>query len=162
MDITDKLKNIKIIVLDVDGTLTDGGVYIDSNGVETKKFNIKDGGGIALATRAGYEFMILTGRKSYCVEKRAQELKIKHLFQGVDNKIEVLEKFMAENNLLSENIAYMGDDFNDLDCMKLAGFVACPADAMHCVKDVADYIAEHNGGYGAVRDFCELLFKKQL
>lgn len=151
------LSKIKVIVLDVDGTLTDGGVYIDSNGFETKKFNIKDGGGIALATRAGYEFMILTGRKSYCVEKRAQELKIKHLFQGVDNKIDVLEKFLAENNLTSENIAYMGDDFNDLDCMNHAGFVACPADAMQCVKEVADYITEHNGGYGAVRDFCELL-----
>ena len=68
---TERIRNIKLIVLDVDGTLTDGGVYIDSNGVETKKFNIKDGGGIALAIRAGYEFMILTGRTSYCVEKRA-------------------------------------------------------------------------------------------
>lgn len=151
------LCKIKLIVLDVDGTLTDGGVYIDSNGVETKKFNIKDGGGIALATRVGYEFMILTGRKSYCVEKRAQELKIKYLFQGVDNKIDVLDTFMKERSLLPENVAYMGDDFNDLDCMNHVGFVACPADAMKCVKDIADFIADHNGGYGAVRDFCEVL-----
>lgn len=151
------LDKIKLIVLDVDGTLTDGGVYIDSNGIETKKFNIKDGGGIALATRAGYVFMILTGRKSYCVEKRAQELKIKYLFQGVDNKIGVLEAFMKEHSLLPENVAYMGDDFYDLDCMKQVGFVACPSDAMSCVKEVADFVASHDGGYGAVRDFCELL-----
>lgn len=153
------LDKIKVIVLDVDGTLTDGGVYIDSNGVETKKFNIKDGGGIALATRAGYEFMILTGRNSYCVEKRAQELKIKYLYQGVDNKIDVLESFMKENSLKPENVVYMGDDFNDLDCMKLVGFVACPADAMQCVKEIADFISEHNGGFGAVRDLCEMLLK---
>lgn len=153
------LDKIKVIVLDVDGTLTDGGVYIDSNGVETKKFNIKDGGGIALATRAGYEFMILTGRKSYCVEKRAQELKIKYLYQGVDNKVDILESFMKENSLMPENVVYMGDDFNDLDSMKLVGFVACPADAMQCVKDIADFISEHNGGFGAVRDLCEMLLK---
>lgn len=153
------LDKIKVIVLDVDGTLTDGGVYIDSNGVEIKKFNIKDGGGIALATRAGYEFMILTGRKSYCVEKRAQELKIKYLYQGVDNKVDILESFMKENSLMPENVVYMGDDFNDLDCMKLVGFVACPADAMQCVKDIADFVSEHNGGFGAVRDLCEMLLK---
>ena len=153
------LDKIKVIVLDVDGTLTDGGVYIDSNGDEIKKFNIKDGGGIALATRAGYEFMILTGRKSYCVEKRAQELKIKYLYQGVDNKVDILESFMKENSLMPENVVYMGDDFNDLDCMKLVGFVACPADAMQCVKDIADFVSEHNGGFGAVRDLCEMLLK---
>ena len=158
---TERIRNIKLIVLDVDGTLTDGGVYIDSNGVETKKFNIKDGGGIALAIRAGYEFMILTGRRSYCVERRAQELKVKYLFQGVENKIEVLDSFMREHSLLPENVAYMGDDFNDLDCMKLVGFVACPADAMQCVKDSANFVAEHNGGFGAVREFCECILKQQ-
>ena len=124
------LSKIKLIVLDVDGTLTDGGVYIDSNGVETKKFNIKDGAGIVLAEKAGIEFMILTGRKSYCVEKRAEELKIKYVFQGIMDKLKYLNNFLQEHDLSPEQVAYMGDDVNDLECMQYVGFTACPADAV--------------------------------
>lgn len=96
------LSKIKLVVLDVDGTLTDGGVYIDSNGVETKKFNIKDGAGIVLAEKVSIEFMILTGRKSYYVEKRAEELKIKYVFQGIMDKSTYLKNFLQEHNLSPE------------------------------------------------------------
>ena len=151
------LSKIKLIVLDVDGTLTDGGVYIDSNGVETKKFNIKDGAGIVLAEKAGIEFMILTGRKSYCVEKRAEELKIKYVFQGIMDKLKYLNNFLQEHNLSPEQVAYMGDDVNDLECMQYVGFTACPADAVKKVCEYVDFVSQFNGGCGAVREICDMI-----
>lgn len=154
------LNKIQLVVLDVDGTLTDGGVYIDSNGVETKKFNIKDGAGIVLAEKAGIEFMILTGRKSYCVEKRAEELKIKYVFQGIMDKLSYLKAFLLENNISPDEVAYMGDDVNDLECMSYVGFTACPADAVKKVKETVDFVSQFNGGYGAVRELCDLLLNK--
>ena len=152
-----ELSKIKLVVLDVDGTLTDGGVYIDSNGVETKKFNIKDGAGIVLAEKAGIEFMILTGRKSFCVEKRADELKIKYVCQGVMDKLAYLKTFLKEHILSPEQVAYMGDDVNDIDCMQYVGFAACPADAVKKVRENVDLVSQFNGGCGAVRELCDLL-----
>lgn len=151
------LSKIRLVVLDVDGTLTDGGVYIDSNGVETKKFNIKDGAGIVLAEKAGIDFMILTGRKSYCVEKRAEELKIKYVFQGIMDKLSYLKAFLQENNINPKEVAYMGDDVNDLECMSYVGFTACPADAVKKVREIVDFVSQFNGGYGAVRELCDML-----
>lgn len=151
------ISKIKLVVLDVDGTLTDGGVYIDSNGVETKKFNIKDGAGIVLAEKRGIEFMILTGRNSRCVEIRAKELNIKYVFQGIADKLTYLKHFMQDKGLSPCEVAYMGDDVNDIDCMHYVGFCACPSDAVVEVKEIADYISCNNGGSGAVRDFCDNL-----
>lgn len=156
------LAKIKLVVLDVDGTLTDGGVYIDSNGVELKKFNIKDGAGIVLAKQIGIEFMILTGRKSNSVEHRAIELKIKYVFQGVADKRTFLKKILIEQGFSPENVAYMGDDINDLDCMRFVGFSACPADAVKAVHDQCDFISHFNGGQGAVREFCDYLCKHHV
>ena len=153
------IHRIKLIVLDVDGTLTDGGVYIDSNGVETKKFNIKDGAGIVLAEKAGIDFMILTGRKSYCVERRAEELKIKYVFQGIIDKLSYLKAFLHENNIDPEEVAYMGDDVNDLEWMSYVGFTACPADAVKRVRETVDFVSQFNGGFGAVRDLCDMFIK---
>ena len=115
------MKEIQLIVLDVDGTMTDGGVYIDNNRVETKKFAIKDGCGIVLAHAAGIEFMILTGRESNCVRQRAEELKIRYIYQNVKNKITFLKEFMREHGIRQEQLAYIGDDLNDLYAMRLAG-----------------------------------------
>ncbi|MDR2408432.1 MAG: 3-deoxy-D-manno-octulosonate 8-phosphate phosphatase, partial [Bacteroidales bacterium] len=120
-------EKIKLIVLDVDGTMTDGGVYIDNNQVETKKFNIKDGAGVLLAQSVGIDFMLLTGRSSVCVEKRAEELHIKHVAQGVHCKVDYLKNFCLRNKLLAENIAYIGDDLNDLPAMYYVGISACPS-----------------------------------
>lgn len=152
------ISKIKLVVLDVDGTLTDGGVYIDSNGVETKKFNIKDGAGIVLAEKRGIEFMILTGRNSRCVEIRAKELNIKYVFQGISDKLIYLKQFMKDKGLSPCEVAYMGDDVNDIDCMRYVGFCACPSDAVKNVKDIVDYVSECNGGFGAVRELCNFLF----
>ena len=155
------LSNIKLVILDVDGTLTDGGVYIDSNGIETKKFNIKDGAGIVLAEKRGIDFMILTGRSSKCVDIRAKELNIRYVFQGISNKLALLKCFLVEKGISPCEVAYMGDDVNDIDCMNHVGFSACPADAVEEVKHIVDYVAEHKGGYGAVRDFLNYFSKQK-
>ena len=155
------LSNIKLVILDVDGTLTDGGVYIDSNGVESKKFNIKDGAGIVLAEQVGVEFMILTGRKSYCVEHRANELKIKYVFQGIADNLSYLQQFLAQQGLSHNQVAYIGDDVNDLECMRTVGFTACPADAVEEVFQQCDYVSRYNGGQGAVREICDMIRKSK-
>jgi len=155
------LESISLIVLDVDGTMTDGGIYIDSNLVETKKFNIKDGLGIRLAQSAGIEFMLLTGRSSACVEQRANELHIKYTIQGIQDKAVYLKEFIADHEFSSEQIAYIGDDLNDLPAMRYAGISACPADAADEVKAYCDIVLTPKGGEGAVRAFIELLLKKK-
>ena len=120
---------IRLLVLDVDGTMTDGGVYYDSTGNELKKFAIKDGAGIVLARAAGMQVMICTGRECEAVRRRAQDLHIDYLFQNVHDKAAFLSRFMAEHSLTKQDVAYCGDDLNDLTAMALCGFVACPADA---------------------------------
>ncbi|GHU76604.1 3-deoxy-D-manno-octulosonate 8-phosphate phosphatase [Spirochaetia bacterium] len=155
------LEQITLIVLDVDGTMTDGGIYIDNNRVETKKFNIKDGAGIVLAQSVGIEFMILTGRTSACVEQRADELHIKYVVQGIQNKVDYLKDFAVSHSLLPENIAYIGDDLNDLPAMHYAGVSACPIDAADEVKAYCDFVLPQKGGEGVVRVFVEMLLKEQ-
>ena len=142
---------IRLLVLDVDGTMTDGGVYYDSTGNELKKFAIKDGAGIVLARAAGMQVMICTGRECEAVRRRAQDLHIDYLFQNVHDKAAFLSRFMAEHSLTKQDVAYCGDDLNDLTAMALCGFVACPADAAGPVLGRADFIcrrgrcARHGG-----------------
>lgn len=152
-----KVRNIRLVVLDVDGTLTDGGVYINNNGIESKKFNIKDGAGIVLAQGCGYEFMILTGRTSNCVDIRAKELNIKYVYQGVKDKLSFLKNILEEIGIKKDQVAYVGDDINDIDCMKYVALSACPLDAVNKVKDYVDIVIPVNGGMGAVRYLCDLL-----
>jgi 3-deoxy-D-manno-octulosonate 8-phosphate phosphatase (KDO 8-P phosphatase) len=152
---------IKLIVLDVDGTMTDGGIYIDSNLDEAKKFNIKDGLGIQLVQSAGIEFIILTGRESKCVEKRANELNIKYLAQGINDKRKYLEEFCMAHNLQPEKMAYIGDDLNDLSAMHYAGVSACPFDAVEEVRQYCDIVLPQKGGEGVVRAFVEILLKEK-
>ncbi len=153
------LNQIKLIVLDVDGTMTDGGVYIDNHGEESKKFNIKDGAGIKLAEAVGIEFMILTGRKSICVEQRAKELSVKYVFQDVNDKGSFLHQFLKENSFLQSEVAYIGDDLNDLPGMSCVGVRVCPSDAADEVKATCDYVLPIKGGFGVVRGFVDLLLK---
>ncbi len=143
---------LKLMVLDVDGTLTDGGIYYDDQDNETKKFSVKDGAGIVLGRAAGLQFMICTGRECAAVARRARDLKIDYLYQNVARKWEFLEEFMILHGLEKSQVAYCGDDWNDLAAMALCGWVACPADAAPQVKAVADYVCPHAGGQGAVRD----------
>lgn len=144
---------IKLVVLDVDGTLTDGGVYYDSQGNELKRFDVKDGLGIRLGIAAGLEFAIITGRESAMVERRAKELGIQHLYQGVQKKAPAMQELMNRLGVSQEQVAYMGDDLNDKAPMRLAGVCACPGDADLQIIEICDYIAPHHGGKGAVRDF---------
>lgn len=152
---------IRYLVMDVDGTLTDGKIYMGNDGEVMKAFNIKDGCGIFdILIPAGITPIIITGRNSRIVENRCSELGIKEIHQGVSNKIEKL--LNITNNLSS--VAYIGDDINDLSCMlsvkEAGGVVGCPKDAMKKVKELADFVAEHNGGDGAVRDFIEWVCNK--
>ena len=146
---------IRLLVLDVDGTLTDGGIYYDSTGNELKKFGVKDGAGLVLARTAGIRVMICTGRECEAVRRRAADLKITDIYQNVPHKADFLQKFFAENGYAREEIAYCGDDLNDLAAMALCGFVACPADAAGPVLGRADFICRQKGGEGAVRGTVE-------
>lgn len=146
----------KYLVMDVDGTLTDGKIYMGDKGEICKAFNIKDGYGIHnIAMAAGIRPIIITGRESEIVFSRCRELGIKEVYQGIAEKTEKLRAIIHDLS----SVAYIGDDLNDISCMKLVkecgGVVGCPRNAVKKVKEVADYIAEHDGGDGAVRDFIE-------
>ena len=154
-------KAIKLIVMDVDGTLTDGTVYIGAEGETAKKFNIKDGLAINLLGKHGIDFMILTGRKSESVTCRAKELNIRHVNPGITNKLEFLKEFMEKHHFASKNIAYIGDDLNDYQVMKFVGFGAAPADAVKEIKDIADYVSKEKGGHGAVREILEYIMSER-
>ena len=151
---------IKLVLLDVDGTLTDGGIYRGNNGEELKRFNVKDGYAIVNAQKLGIEFGIITGRKSELVEIRSNELKIKYLYQGISEKTVILEEIMQKTGLKKEEIAYMGDDLNDILIMKQSGLTGSPKDAADEVIQIADFVSEKNGGSGAVREFVEYILKK--
>ena len=149
-------KLIKYLIIDVDGTLTDGKIYIGDNGELFKAFDVKDGYGIQnIAISYGIEPIIITGRESAILQNRCRELGIKRVFQGVNDKINKL-KFIT--NDFSE-VAYIGDDLNDLECMKsiknARGLIGCPANAVKDVKEISDYISSRDGGNGAVREFIE-------
>ena len=151
---------IKLVLLDVDGTLTDGGIYRGNNGEELKRFNVKDGYAIVNAQKLGIEFGIITGRKSELVEIRTNELKIKYLYQGISEKTVILKEIMQKTGLKKEEIAYMGDDLNDILIMKQSGLTGAPKDAADEVIQIADFVSEKNGGSGAVREFVEYILKK--
>ena len=149
---------IKYLVMDVDGTLTDGQIYMGNDGEAMKAFSIKDGCGIHdILIPAGITPVIITGRTSKIVENRCGEIGIKEIHQGISNKI---EKLLSITDDLS-SVAYIGDDINDLSCMlpikKAGGKIGCPADAVKKVKEIADFISTKNGGDGAVREFIEWL-----
>jgi len=153
-----KASNVKLLLTDCDGVLTDGGVYYGENGEVFKKFNIKDGMGVErLRNLAGIDVGIITGEMSPSVARRAEKLKITQLHLGSKDKPAVLQKIIAELQIDPAKIAYIGDDCNDLEIMALVGFTACPADAMQFVKDKVDYICQAKGGEGAFREFAELL-----
>ena len=151
---------IRYLILDVDGTLTDGGVYYDATGNELKKFAIKDGAGLVLARAAGIRTVICTGRESAAVRRRAADLKITDVYQNVSDKEAFLRDFMQQNGCDAQQVAYCGDDLNDLAAMALCGFVACPADAAPEVRAAADYVCPQAGGAGAVRGAVEAILRQ--
>lgn len=152
---------IKLLVIDVDGTMTDAGIYYDENGNEQKKFCTKDAAGFFCAHAAGIEIMVLTGRECAATSRRMKEMKVEYLCQNVINKYDFLLDFIREHALKYEQIGYIGDDLNDLSPMTLAGFVGCPEDACDEIKAFSDYISSFKGGHGAVRDIISYLLKQR-
>ena len=158
------MNNIKYLVLDVDGTLTDGHIYMGQNGEVMKAFSCKDGYGIChIAQPNGITPIIITGRVSDIVMNRADELKITEIHQGISDKFPKLMEILEKNGDTLSECAYCGDDMNDYDCMKkiqqAGGLVGCPADAVDEVIKIADFVSSKDGGRGAVREFIEWLFE---
>ncbi len=150
--------NIKMLVMDVDGTLTDGRIYMGPEGEAMKAFDAKDGYGIAqLLPKLGITPVIITGRKSQILEHRARELKIAELYQGVADKLPKLQQLAAARGLSREEIACIGDDVNDLECLRWCGLSAAPADAQEEVLSAVTYRCRREGGRGAVREFIRFL-----
>jgi len=138
--------------------LTDTGVYYSENGEELKRFSIRDGMGVErLRKHCNIETIIMTGENSSSVKSRAEKLKIEEYYLGIKKKVDVLEEVKFKNLITEENIAFIGDDVNDLEVMKLVGLSAAPADAMSYAKEVADFICEAKSGNGAFREFAELI-----
>lgn len=149
--------NIKLLVMDVDGTLTDGKIYMSADGELLKAFNIKDGYAIAHLKDKQIVPVIITGRSSEILVRRCRELGIEELYQGIEDKTAKLLSICKKNRVEASNVAYIGDDLNDLECMKICGYSGAPADAAKEVLASVDYICKHRGGEGAVREFIEQL-----
>jgi 3-deoxy-D-manno-octulosonate 8-phosphate phosphatase (KDO 8-P phosphatase) len=154
-----RAKEIQLLLLDVDGVLTDGSIVYGNGGAELKSFNIKDGFGLRLLREAGVEVGIITARRSEAVERRAQDLKLAHLYQGVGNKIEAFSEILAAQKLTPQQVAYMGDDWLDLPLLSRVGLAVTVADAVAEVKAVAHYVTRQAGGRGAVRELSELIIE---
>ena len=159
--LTASLQKIKLLALDVDGVLTDGSIYISPAGEVFKGFNAKDGMGISCALRSGLQIAVITGRQSPIVERRCEELGITLLQQGVKDKRLALQQMAQELGLVREEIAYMGDDLNDIPAFKASGLNIVPADAAMEVLAVADIITKASGGRGAVREAITMILAAQ-
>lgn len=155
-------KDIKLVIFDVDGVLTDSKIIISNDGNEFKNFNVKDGLGLVLIQKLGIKIAIITGKQSKIVHDRLTSLGIsaEDIFQGQKNKVKAYESLKSKYDLQDQNIAYMGDDLPDLILMNKVGLSATPIDSMDVVKEYADYVCQNKGGDGAAREFCEYLIKR--
>lgn len=154
-----RLEHIELLLMDVDGVMTDGSIIYDGNGLETKIFNVKDGHGIKLLQRCGIEVGIITGRSSKVVQIRAEELGIQLVYQGAVRKQESYEDIKRKTGLDDSRIAYIGDDVIDVPVMRRVAFSAAPPDAVPEVLSIVDYITSCAGGRGAVREVCDLILR---
>jgi 3-deoxy-D-manno-octulosonate 8-phosphate phosphatase (KDO 8-P phosphatase) len=157
----EKLQNIKLLLLDVDGVLTDGKIVYTDSGEQIKAFDVKDGHGLKLLMRSGAEVVLITGRESKVVLHRARDLGIQEVYQKITNKIEIYEKILKEKNLEDIQVGFVGDDLIDIPVLRRVGFSAAVEDAIPEVKEIVDYVTSKKGGEGAVREVCELLLKSQ-
>ena len=154
-----RMKKIKLLILDVDGVLTDGYLFYDHQGNQIKRFSVKDGLGIRYLQKAGLNICIVSGGKEDVIKNRAKDLNIKHIYCGVKNKKEKVEILRKELNVNKENILYVGDDLNDLTVRKVVGLLIAPNDSSKNLKKYCDAILINKGGYGAVRELAERLLK---
>ena len=161
--LSEKVKKIKLVLTDNDGVLTDTGVYYSDAGEVFKRFSIRDGMGVErLRNLLGIETGIITGELSGSIRKRAEKLNITELFLGIKEKHLLLDQILERNKIMPENIAYIGDDVNDIEIIKLVGLTAAPGDAMSEIRDMVDYICEHKGGNGAFREFADLIIALKM
>ena len=151
---------IKIIIFDFDGVFTDGKIIFDNNGNPMKHYQAKDGMGIFQLHDAGYKIGVISGW-SYNMSQQAilKHLKIERVSLGSNDKLNILQKWCKELNITLDEVAYMGDDLNDIDVMKCVNLVACPNDAVEEIKNIANFVSTKNGGEGAVRDFCDYIIE---
>jgi 3-deoxy-D-manno-octulosonate 8-phosphate phosphatase (KDO 8-P phosphatase) len=154
-----RIRLIRLLILDVDGVMTDGRIIMDYAGREIKNFDVKDGHGIKVLMRYGIDVVLVTGRRSTVVEHRARDLGISEVHQGVTNKLEIVDTILRNRSLNYEHIAFVGDDIVDIPLLRRVGFSAAVADAAEDVKKCADYVTIKKGGRGAVREVCEVILK---
>ena len=159
--VSNKIKDIKLLILDVDGVLTDGSIIYDDNNVETKVFSVKDGLGIRLLMEAGINLCIATGRSSNALINRCKNLGIVHIFDGVSDKAAILDLILERVGLSAHEVAFIGDDLPDLALMQMVGLSIAVADAHKTVLENADIVTTAKGGAGAVREACEAILKAQ-
>lgn len=161
MSLSERIQALRLIAFDVDGVLTDGGLYLSDSGEEFKRFNTLDGHGLKMLKASGVKLAIITGRTSRCVELRAKNLGITRLYQGVENKLAAMQSLLADLNLAPEAAAFMGDDVIDLPVMRRVGLALSVPGAPQVVRDHAHYVARCSAGHGAVREVCELIMAAQ-
>ncbi|MCK4694507.1 MAG: HAD-IIIA family hydrolase [Candidatus Cloacimonetes bacterium] len=154
-------KNIKLLILDCDGVLTDGKIIYDDNRTEIRNFSAKDGLGIKLLPFANIQVAVISGKKSETLARRCEDLGIRYVFQKVRNKLRMAEELIQRLNLKWKNVAFMGDDWNDFPIIKRAYISSAPADAFEDFQKKVDFITRRNGGEGAVREFIEHILKEQ-
>lgn len=157
--IMENLRQIELIVFDVDGTMSDGGMYYSNEGIALKRFNVRDGMGIVLLHKAGLKTAIITSEETELVQKRAETLKIDAIIQGSRNKMASLSLLCSQYALTLPQIAYIGDDVNDLPCLQSVGFSMAPSDAHEIVLENVHYVSAFPGGHGAVRECCDMILK---
>ena len=152
----------KLVLTDIDGVWTDGGMFYDQTGNEWKKFNTSDSAGVLFCHYLKIPVGIITGEKTKIVERRAKKLNIDYLYQGITNKLEVAKKLAADLEISLQDIAYIGDDIGDLELLTAVGISAAPNNAPSYVKDIAQYVTSKNGGEGAFREFVEWILSKDI
>ena len=153
----DAAAEIRLVIFDVDGVFTNGLLYLSDDGTETKTFNVKDGHGVKLLMRAGVEVAIISGRRSAAVDRRMEELGVRHVFQGIRDKLAVFRDLIGRLGIEPAEVAYLGDDLPDLDVMRVVGLPAATGDAHPDLLPHAVWTSARPGGHGAVREFCDLL-----
>ena len=155
------LNNVKMVIIDVDGVLTDGKIILDANGIESKAFYVQDGTAITYLHRAGIKTAIISGRESKVVELRAKELCMGDVYLGIHNKLEAYEKILKKHRIKDNEICYIGDDFIDLPILRKVGFSVAVPNAPSEVKETVSYVTNAHGGYGAIREVTEKILKSQ-
>ena len=161
MPLNDKISKIKIVLTDIDGVLTDGGLYYTDEGLVMKKFFVRDGMGAVLLKENGLEVGILSSDKSEIATARGKRLNLELVYYGVKDKRQVLDEICFLRNVKMENLAFIGDDVNDIEALKAVGLSACPKDAVESVGSIVDYVCKKEGGRGAFRELADLILKSK-